>query len=154
MRITCLAATIAMAALALSGCGGDDPAPTPQPKPEPFELDGAWIYLGPSDVPHDLVIGDSSMAYKAVAGDWSSDWTLKAYDNEVHHFQIVFKSGSGTYLPMGTSLSGAYELSGTLLTVQLAPDLTAYPQVQGAGTCTGPADGMPLPNCRLYIKGN
>jgi hypothetical protein len=189
MRIHCLAATIAMAALALSGCGGDDSPPPAAGAGaggtgtggaatggaatggaaaggaaaggaaaggggKPFELDGSWIYLGPSDVPHDLVIGDSSMNYKAVAGDWSSDWTINAYDNELHHFQTVFKSGSGTYLPMGNSMSGAYELAGALLTIQLAQDLTAYPQVQGAGTCTNAADGMPLSNCRLYIKGN
>src|SRR6266545_3053708 len=108
MRIHCLAATIAMAALAVSGCGGDDSPPPAGGTGgaatggaaaggaaaggaaaggggKPFELDGSWIYLGPSDVPHDLVIGDSSMNYKAVAGDWSSDWTINAYDNELHH---------------------------------------------------------------------
>ena len=105
------------------------------------------------DRSHDLVIGDSSMGYKAVAGDWSSDWTVNAYDNDLHHFQVVFKAGTGTYLPVGQSMSGSYELSGTLLTVQLSNDLTTYPTVQGAGTCTNAADGMPLPNCRLYVKG-
>jgi hypothetical protein len=149
MRIGFLVATIAV--LALSGCGGDDARAQPQPKADPFELDGAWIYLGPSDVPHNLTISDAAMDYAAVAGDWSSAWTLKAYDNDLHHFQAVFRSGSGTFLPVGQGRSGAYELSGTLLTVQLAQGLTAYPPVQAAGTCTG-ADGTPVPECRLYIK--
>jgi len=41
---------------------------------------------------------------------------------------------------------------GTLLTVQLAQGLTAYPPLMGAGTCTGGTDGAPLPDCKLYIK--
>src|SRR5688572_24608947 len=133
MRISFPAALAAM--LAISGCGGDDGDETPSPQTvEPFELDGAWIYLGPSDVPHNLTIGDSTMGYKAVAMDWSSDWTIKAYDNDLHHFQAVFRSGSGTYLPMGQSTSGTYDLSGALLTIQLAQGLSSYPTVQGAGT--------------------
>jgi hypothetical protein len=151
MRISFLAAMAAT--LALSACGGSDDDDAPPPKPEPFELDGAWTYLGPSDVPHSLTIDDASMDYTAIAGDWSSDWTIKTYDNGLHHFQVVFGSGSGTYLPVGQSMSGTYELTGTLLTVQLAQGLTSYPQVQGAGTCTG-TDGTPVPDCRLYIKRN
>jgi hypothetical protein len=150
MRISFLAAMLAT--VALSGCGGGDDDDTPPPR-EAFELDGAWIYLGPSDVPHDLTIGGSSMKYAAVAGDWSSDWTLKAYDNDLHHFQAVFRSGSGTYLPIGQSTSGTYDLSGMLLTIQFAQGLASYPALQGAGSCTG-ANGMPLPDCRLYIKKN
>jgi hypothetical protein len=156
MRIICLATTIAVALLALPGCGGDpnNPAPTSKTQSEPFELDGAWLYLGPSDVPHTLTIHDSSMAYAAVAGDWSSNWTIKAYDNGVHHFQVAFGSGSGMYLPVGTSMSGTYDVSGTLLTVQLAQGLTSYPPLEDAGTCTGGATGAPVPDCRLYIKQN
>ncbi len=151
MRIDCLVTTIAIAMVALPGCGGDDGT---EAQPEPFEIDGAWVYLGPSDAPHTLTIDDSSMTYTAVDADWSSDWTIQAYDNELHHFQVAFGSGSGTYLPVGESMSGAYELSGSLLTVQLAPGLNSYPPVQNAGTCTDPASGTPVPECRLYIKQN
>ena len=55
---------------------------------------------------------------------------------------------------MGASMSGAYDVSGSLLTVQLAKDLSAYPPLVGAGSCTGPTDGTPVPDCRLYIKQN
>jgi hypothetical protein len=141
-----------MVALALvaSGCGGS----TKEPPPDPFEIDGAWTYLGPSDVPHDLTVADGSMVYTDVEGQWSSHWTIKAYDNGLHHFQVTFDSGSGTYLPSGQSMSGAYEVSGPLLTVQLASGLSAYPPLQGAGTCTSATDGTPIPDCRLYIKQN
>jgi hypothetical protein len=94
------------------------------------------------------------MAYTAVAGDWASSWTIKTYDNELHQFQIVFGSGSGTYLPAGQSLSGSYDLNGPLLTVQLAQGLSSYPPLQDAGTCTGGTDGAAVPDCRLYIKQN
>ena len=92
------------------------------------------------------------MVYTDIAGMWSSKWTIKAYDNGLHHFQVAFDSGSGTYLPVGQSMSGTYDLSGTFLTVQLANGLASYPQLQGAGTCTRESDGMPLPECRLYAK--
>ena len=108
----------------------------PTPPPEPFELDGGWTYLGPSDGPHHLTIADDSMAYADVGGTWSSDWTIKAYDNELHQFQVTFKSGSGTYLPVGQSMSGIYDLSGSLLTVQLANGLASYPPLKSPGTCT------------------
>src|SRR4051812_36900079 len=90
--------------VALAGCGANDAAP----QPEPFDLQGAWLYLGPSDVPHTLKIGQESLAYADVDGHWSSTWTLKAYDNQLHHFQVAFASGAGTYLPVGESMSGAY----------------------------------------------
>src|SRR3954468_1303531 len=114
MRIRRRATLIAM--LALVGCGGS----TMAPPAEPFALEGGWTYLGPSDGPHDLTIGDDSMVYTDVAGTWSSEWTIKAYDNELHQFQVTFKSGAGTYLPVGQSMSGAYDLTGAILTVQLA----------------------------------
>jgi len=140
----------ALTLMVLSGCGADD-ASAP---PEPFALQGSWLYLGPSDVPHTLTVSPSTMAYADVDGQWSSSWTLGAYDNSAHHFQVAFASGSGTYLPVGQSMSGSYDVGGTLLTVQLAQGLASYPQVQGPGTCTSPADGMPVPDCRLYVKMN
>ena len=133
--------------MALLGCGADDAAPPPAP----LEIEGSWLYLGPSDVPHDLQIGSGKMTYVDVDGQWSSSWTIKAYDNGLKHFQITFDSGSGAYLPMGQSLSGAYDVGATLLTVQLAKDASAYPPLQGPGTCTA-TDGMPVPDCRLYVK--
>lgn len=145
---------LTLVTLALAGCGAKDDPPAPAPPREPFELDGAWIYLGPSDVPHTLTVHDSTMSYTAVAGDWSSNWTLKGYDNTLHHFQVAFDSGSGTYLPMGSSMSGTYDLSGSLLTVQLAQGLAAYPPLQDAGTCTDATNGTVAPECRLYIKQN
>jgi len=51
-------------------------------------------------------------------------------------------------------MSGAYEVSGALLTVQLANDLASYPQLQSPGTCTSATDGTPVPECRLYVKKN
>ena len=148
MRIGCLFA-VTLGVL-LSGCGANDTAAPP----EPFELAGAWLYLGPSDVPHHLTISQTTMAYDDVEGHWSSSWTIQAYDNGSDHFQVAFASGSGTYLPVGPSMSGAYDVGGTLLTVQLANDVASYPQLQGPGTCTSTADGTPVPGCRLYVKMN
>jgi hypothetical protein len=151
MRFCPLVTTIMAGALALSGCGGDA-APTQQHQ-EPFALAGSWLYLGPSDGPHTLVITDSSMVYADVSGAWKSSWTVKSYDNDLHHFQVTFDSGNGTYLPTGQSSSGAYEVNGTLLTVQLAKGTGSYPALEGAGSCTG-GDGNPLPECRLYVHQN
>jgi hypothetical protein len=148
MRRCRLAAGILLATLALAGCS-EDAAPTAEP--EPLQIEGPWLYLGPSDGPHTLTITRSSMVYADVGGAWTSNWTIQASDNVLHHFQVAFGSGAGEYLPVGQSMSGAYDLMGTLLTVQLANG-ASYPQLQGAGTCTGMADGMPLPDCRLYIK--
>jgi hypothetical protein len=140
---------IALGLLGLAGCGGS----TTTPPPAPFEIAGAWIFLGPSDGPHDLTISNGSMVYTDTGGQWSSHWTVKSYDNGLHHFQLTFDSGTGTYLPVGQSLSGTYDL-GSLLTIQLADGLTSYPPLEGAGSCTSPTDGTPIPNCRLYAKGN
>jgi|SRR3954452_11297229 hypothetical protein len=148
MRIRFLV-TIAVATLASLGCGGSS-----APPPDPFELAGGWTYLGPSDGPHDLTISDDSMVYTDVAGTWSSDWTIKAYDNELHQFQVTFKSGVGTYLPVGQSMSGVYKLSGTILTVQLANGLASYPPLRSPGSCTSETDGVPIPECRTYTKQN
>jgi len=152
MRFCPLVAIFMVAALALSGCGGDA-APTPPPPHHPFDLAGSWLYLGPSDGTHTLVISDSSMVYTDVSGTWKSSWTVKSYDNDLHHFQVTFESGNGTYLPTGQSSSGTYEVNGTLLTVQLAMGLGSYPALEGAGSCTG-SDGDPVPECRLYIHQN
>lgn len=135
---------------AVLGCGAST---TPAP-PQPFELVGQWTYLGPSDGPHDLTIGPDSMVYTDVGGTWSSKWNIKSHDNGLHRFQVTFVSGSGTYLPVGQSMSGTYDLADKLLTIQLANGLTAYPPLQSAGTCTGATDGAPVPDCRLYIKQN
>jgi hypothetical protein len=151
MSIHWLATRLTVISLVLAGCGGDDDdAGAPPPAPEPFEIEGPWLYLGPSDGPHTLTIERTSMTYADLDGKWSSHWTIQAYDNVLNHFQVAFASADGAYLPMGQTMSGAYDVSGTLLTVQLANGM-AYPVLQGAGTCTSPADGMPLPDCRLYV---
>jgi len=141
---------ITMAMVALLGCGG---GPT-TPPPEALGIEGGWTYLGPSDGPHDLTISQGSMVYTDVEGMWSSHWTIKAADKDLPHFQVTFDSGSGTYLPVGQSMSGTYELSNTVLTVQLANGLASYPQLQSPGTCTRESDGAPIPECRTYIKQN
>jgi hypothetical protein len=141
---------LTLAMLTLTACGESAPAT----QTEPFEIDGPWLYLGPSDVPHDLTIGQGSMVFTDVAGSWSSTWTITAYDNGMQHFQLQFGSGSGAYLPMGDSMSGAYDVSGTLLTLQLVNGLASYPPLQGPGTCTSPTDGMPVAGCKLYVKKN
>jgi len=150
MRIRCLLAMITTVTAALMGCGGNSTTPPSKP----FALDGKWIYLGPSDVPHDLAVDDVSMQYTDVEGKWSSKWTIKTYDDDKHHFQVSFDSGSGTYLPTGHDMSGTYEFSDSFLTIQLANGLSSYPDVKNAGTCTDASDGTATPDCRLYVKQN
>ena len=146
MRIFCLVAMITMA-VAVVGCG----EATTTPPPKAFEIEGDWLFLGPGTEPHDLTIGHGSIVYTDVAGKWSSNWTIKAYDNALHHFQIVFGSGSGTYLPTGQSLSGTYEVTGNFLTVQLANGLGSYPKLEGTANCTD-SNGTPIVDCSLYVK--
>jgi hypothetical protein len=141
---------VAASAVLLSGCGANSSAP----EAKAFELNGSWLYLGPSDGPHTLTVSHTSMLYADVDGHWSSSWTIKTFDNDAHYFQILFGSGTGTYLPVGQSMSGAYDVSGALLTVQLANGLASYPELHSPGTCTNRADGAPVPDCRLYIKQN
>lgn len=130
---------------ATAGTGG-----TTTVHPDAFEADGTWAYLGPSDRPHSLKISDGAMAYADEDGQWSSNWTLKDYDNGLHHFQVVFESGTGTYLPVGQAMSGTYDLNGPILTVQLANGLGSYAPLQSAGSCT---EGSTfLPDCRVYVK--
>lgn len=150
MRIRCLATMIMAAMPAILGCGEG----TTTPAPKAFELEGGWSYLGPSDGPHDLAIGHGAMVYTDSEGKWSSKWTIKAYDNGLHHFQVAFDSGSGMYLPVGQSMSGSYDVTGMVLTVQLANGLASYPPLDSPGTCTGGTDGAPEPDCRLYTKKN
>lgn len=150
MRISCLATTIAVATLALAGCSSD----TTTPQAAPFELNGSWIYLGPSDAPHELKIDNGTMAFTDVAGNWASNWAVNSYDNQLHQFRLAFVSGSGSYLPMGQNQSASYDLTGTLLTLQLAEGAASYPPLQGVGTCTGATDGAPIAGCKLYIEKN
>lgn len=125
--------------------GGSTTAP-----PEAFELQGSWLYLGPWDGEHTLNITNVSMVYADIAGQWSSNWTISEYDNGLHHFQVDFDSGTGTYFPVGQTMSGTYVLNGGLLTVQLADGAGSYLPVQSPGSCT---EGATLiPDCRLYIK--
>lgn len=154
MRMICLATMMTLAPMTLLGCGSGTTTSHAEAsvQPEAFELQGAWLYLGPSDGPHVLKISDGSMTYADVDGKWSSKWTLKEYDNSLHHFQVVFDSGTGTYLPTGQNMSGTYVLSGPLLTVQLANGLGSYPPIQSPGSCT---EGSAfIPDCRLYVSQN
>jgi hypothetical protein len=89
------------------------------------------------------------MVYTAIDETWSSNWTIKDYDNELHHFQLVFESGAGTYSPTGQNLSGTYVLNGTL-TVQLADGLGSYSPITSPGSCTDGSNR--IENCGLYMK--
>jgi hypothetical protein len=152
MRINCLATTMTLATMTLLGCGSGSTTAQPDAhQPEAFELQGTWTYLGPWDGEHTLKISDTSMVYAAIAGDWSSNWTIKEHDNGLHHFQIGFESGTGTYFPVGQKISGAYVLAGAILTVQLASGAGSYPPVQSPGSCTEGSDKF-IPDCRLYMK--
>ena len=144
MKICWIGALMTLATPALLGC---EAASTVQP--EPFELDGAWLYLGPSDGPHTLKISDATMTYADIAGEWSSNWTVKEHHNGVRQFQVVFASGTGTYLPVGQKMNGTYVLDGAILTVQLANG--SYASVQSPGSCTD-GGSTPLPDCRLYVR--
>ena len=122
-------------------------------QPQAFELDRTWVYLGPSDGPHTLEISNGSMVYADEAGLWSSNLTITKSDNVLHHFQVVFGSGTGTYLPVGQNMSGTYVLNDPILTVQLADGLGSYPPMKSPGSCTE-GDGTLVPDCRLYMKQN
>jgi len=149
MRLGFLAATMILATVALLGCGGDEKTVPP----DPFELDGEWLYLGPWDGGHTLEIGDGSMVYADVDGAWSSAWSVTEYDNGLRRFQIAFESGNGTYLPVGQKLSGTYDSSGTILTVQLADGADSYEPVQSPGSCATGASEL-IANCRVYLSQN
>ena len=148
MRTSCLATMMTVATMALGGCGGDTTAPRAA-----FELGGSWGFLGPGDGPHTLKISDTSMTYTDLDGQWSSSWSIKQYDNALHHFQVTFASGNGTYLPVGQNMSGTYVLNGEILTVQLANSQGSYPPLESPDSCTD-ADSMAIPDCRLYMRQN
>ncbi len=100
------------------------------------------------------VIATNASAVNAVVdGAWSSKRTIKDYDNRLHQFQLVFESGTGTYSPAGQNLSGTYDLSGAILTIQLANGLGSYPPLQSPGSCTDEGSNR-IGNCGLYMKQN
>jgi hypothetical protein len=154
-----------MATITLLGCGGNTTTAQPDAavhadagvhadasvQPEAFELQGQWLYLGPWDGEHTIKISNGSVIYSDINGEWSSTWTLKDYDNGLHHFQMVFDSGTGTYLPVGQKISGTYVLDGQMLTVQLTDGLGSYSTVQSPGSCTAEG-GKLISDCRLYVK--
>lgn len=150
LTIRNLAAILAVMGPAVLGCGGDS-ATTPA---VPFELEGKWLFLGPnpSDSGHDLTFTGGTMVFAGIDDPWSSRWTIKTYDNGLHHFQMTFASGSGSYLPVGQSLSGTYDLRGTILAIQLAKGLASYPTLGSPPNCTAGENGTPVPDCRLYFK--
>jgi hypothetical protein len=159
MKISWLATMVTLATTVLLGCGGTESdgiapdggrADATVPS-EPFELEGSWTYLGPWDGEHILTTSSTTLKYTDVNGEWASNWTLKGYDNTLHHFQIVFDSGNGTYSPVGQDFSGTYVLNGAILTVQLTKGLESYPQVKSPDTCIG-EDSNRIPDCRRYVK--
>ena len=154
MKMICLATIMTLVPITLLGCGQDTTTVHLEAsvQPEAFELQGAWLYLGPSDGPHTLKISKGSMVYADIDGKWSSHWTIKEYDNGLHHFQVVFESGTGAYLPGGQNMSGTYVMTEAILTVQLANGLASYPPMQSPGSCT---EGTTfIPDCRLYVTQN
>jgi len=168
MKIQGLCTAITLVTMALPGCTAsstkaqpgasastDASVPTEASVPrDDFELRGSWLFLGPGDVMHTLDISNASIVYSAGDGaDWSSTWAIKDYDNGLQRFQLVFKSGTGSYFPTGQNLSGAYDFTGTILTVQLADGLGSYPALQSVGSCTEGGTN-PIPNCGLYMKQN
>ena len=152
MRISCLAMMMTLATMALPGCGGDD-AKAPA---ENFELQGSWLFLGPWSGEHTLKISNTSMKYASLAdpsGDWSSNWTVKQYDNGLHHFRITLDAGTGNYYPAGRDMSGTYVVENAILTIQLAisNDKGSYPELKSPGSCTEEG-GLLIEDCRLYMK--
>jgi len=155
MRIICLVTTITLATVTLLGCHGG--ATTVQhdasAQHDAFEIQGKWLYLGPGDAVHTLTISDVSIVYTAVDGTWSSNWTIKDYDNGLDHFQLVFESGTGMYSPTGQNISATYDLNGAVLTMQLADGLGSYLPVTSPGSCTE-GGSTRIPNCGLYMNDN
>jgi hypothetical protein len=149
MRISGLAIMMTLATMALPGCGGD----TSKGPSEDFELQGSWVYLGPWDGEHTLKISNTSMKYASLSGDWSSNWTVKQYDNGLHHFRITLDAGTGNYYPVGRDMSGTYVVENAILTIQLAisNDTGSYPALKSPGSCTEEG-GLLIEDCRLYMK--
>jgi hypothetical protein len=160
MRIIILATMLTLTTMVCFGCGGgtdpggDSPdagkADTTVPS-KPFGIEGSWLFLGPTGPGHEITISSKSIKYKGTEEDWESSWTIKKYDNDFHHFQIVFESGHGSYYPSGENLSGTYDATETILSLQLAKGLDSYPQLKNPGSCIN--DGSdPIPDCKLYMK--
>lgn len=154
MRTIYLAAIMTVAPMTFLGCteNADKRQQDGSAQHTDFEPDGSWLFLGPSDGPHTLKISNDSMVYADIDGQWTSTWTIKAYDNDLRHFQIVFKSGTGTYLPVGQSMSGTYAMTQAILTVQLSEGLGSYPTMESPGSCMDGAAA--IPDCRLYVGQN
>lgn len=153
MKIHGLAAMLLLSTMTFAGCEKDNATAQPggSGQSDPFDLQGDWLYLGPWSGEHTLEIREATMTYAAIDGAWSSNWTIKDYDNGLRRFQMVFESGTGTYFPTGPSLSGTYDLNAAILTVQLSSGLGAYSPLTSAGSCTDSA-GTAIPDCRLYMK--
>lgn len=163
MKLSCLAMMMTVAAMTVGGCGDGTGATSGQTSPdggstaaqvptEDFELEGSWLYLGPSeDVAHTLAFTNKTLEYSDIAGDWSSSWSIKNYDNELHQFQIVFESGRGTHFPNGQEFSGTYVSKDRILTLQLAEGLESYLPLRSPGSCIEEG-GELIPDCRLYMK--
>jgi hypothetical protein len=153
---------LALATLAFPGCsdstkaqpdasttadaGASTDASTPHGD---FEIRGSWLYLGPWDQLHTLEISNTSITYTGSGDDWSSNWTVKDYDDRLQRFQMIFKSGTGSYLPTGQSLSGTYDLSGAILAIQLADGLGSYLPLE---TSCLTASSERIANCGRYMK--
>lgn len=137
----------ALATASLPGCGDDGGTGAPS---EPFAMEGSWLFLGPTGPGHEVTISSTSMKYQATEEVWNSSWTIRKYDNEAHQFQLAFDSGQGTYYPEGQSLGGTFDVSGPILSVQLAKGTDSYPQLRNPGSCTDGDD--PIPDCKLYMK--
>lgn len=147
MRFSCLAMMMTTLALVgLPGCGDEGGESTPS---EPFAIEGSWLFLGPTGEGHEIAVSSTSMKYQGTEEVWDSSWTIKKYDNEVHQFQIAFDSGHGTYYPQGQGFSGTFDVSGAILTVQLAKGLDSYPQLREPGSCM---ENDAIPDCKLYMK--
>lgn len=154
MRLSCLATLLTLATMGLAGCGENATTTATNHDASarvPFEIAGKWLFLGPSEGLHNLTITDTSLEYTDVDGKWSSTWNIKSYDNSLHHFQMAFGSGSGTYLPEGQTLSGTYVVDAQIMSLQLASGTASYPSLRSPDSCTE-SDSTPIPDCRLYMK--
>jgi len=165
MRISSLAALLALVTMSFPGCGESETAApgktssdaggsggqTTTEPPLNVEIEGSWLYLGPWDGPHTLEITRQSVEYADIGGEWSSSWTLREYDSESHHFELVYKTGTGDYSPTGQGLSATYVLKDGILTLQLREGLGAFQPVESPGSCTA-VDSELIPDCKIYMR--
>ncbi len=168
MRISSLAKTFILTTLVCMGCTDSDgasPVASPDASPdvspdagkadtaassEPFAIEGLWLFLGPTGPGHEITISSKSIKYKGTESDWESNWTIKKYDNELHNFQLVYESGHGSAYPTGERLSGTYEATDIILSVQLAQGLDAYQPVKNPDSCMNESE--PIADCKRYMK--